>query len=442
MPLPDPWPVHISDARPTVHVTVPGSKSVSCRALVLAAFAKGTSHLCGLLRGDDTDALSAALATLKQPIQLGDAEAIVEGGGRLQGGGATLDLGHGGTPARFMLAVASVADGDTIIDGSDRLRERPMGDMVELLRMLGITVEELGESGRLPLRVRGGEWTSRVLEVGETASSQFLSALLLVAASTPAGLELRLRRPPTSAAYLALTIAELRRWGVEVRTSYGDGWAATIEVVPGAMVAQRRAIPADASSALFWASAAAILPGSTVHLPGLSLDDGQPDAAAIPVLAEMGLQVETNSGGLILRGPESLRGVGQIDCHTMPDAAPAIAVACCYADDTTRMTGLHTLRVKESDRIATIASELAAAGADIKVVGDDLIIHPAPLPSTAVTIKTWDDHRIAMAGAVLGLRRGGLSITEPACTAKSYPAFWTDLERFAVDGRIRDTAKQ
>jgi len=440
MSLQDPWPVRTSDARPTVHINIPGSKSVSCRTLVLAAFAQGTSHLRGLLRGDDTDALAAALAALGTPVQLGDAETIVEGGGGLEGGGATLDLRHGGTPARFMLAVASVADGDTIIDGSDRLRERPMGDMVELLRTLGSTVEELGQTGRLPLRVRGGEWTSRVLEVGETASSQFLSALLLVAASTSTGLELRLRRPPTSAAYLALTIAELRRWGVEVRAGYGDGWAATIEVVPGTLVAQRRVVPADASSALFWASAAAILPGSTVSLPGLSLDDGQPDAAAIPILAEMGLQVEMNGGGLILRGPEALRGVGQIDCHTMPDAAPSLAVACCYADDTTRMTGLHTLRVKESDRIATIASELAAAGADIKVVGDDLIIHPAPLPSTAVTIKTWDDHRIAMAGAVLGLRRGGLSVTEPACTAKSYPAFWDDLERFAVEGRSGDTA--
>jgi 3-phosphoshikimate 1-carboxyvinyltransferase len=440
MSLPDPWPVPPSDASPILRISVPGSKSVSCRALVLASLARGTSHLGGLLRSDDTDALALAIGQLGAPIQLGGDEAIVEGGNRLRADAATANLGHGGTPARFMLAIASVIEGDVVIDGSERLRERPMGDMVELLRTLGTKVEELGEPGRLPIRVWGSTWITGVLEVGETSSSQFLSALLLVAATMPEGLELRLRNPPTSAAYLALTIAELRRWGVTVHTGYGDGWAATIKVVPTSLNAQRRAIPADASSALFWASAAAILPGSNLALPGVTLDDGQPDAAAIPVLREMGLGVEASADGLTVRGPQALRSIGKIDCHSMPDAAPALAVACCFADEPTRLTGLHTLRIKESDRIATIAGELGRAGADVQIDGDDLVICPVALPPAPVTLQTWEDHRIAMAGAVLGLRRGGVSIADPACTAKSYPNFWADLAGFAPKAQSGDTA--
>ncbi len=432
--------VQVAESAADVSLRVPGSKSVSCRALILAALARGTSQLGGLLRGDDTDALAAAIEALGVPVLLGDDETVVEGGGALRGTSGVVHVGHGGTPARFLLALASAAEGDTTIDGSDRLRQRPMGDMSGLLGDLGVEVDDLGDSDHLPLLVRGSSWTNSVLEVGKTASSQFLSALLLVAPTMPGGLELRLRAAPTSAPYLTLTIAELRRWGVDVKTDYGDGYAARISVSHTPLQARRRAVPPDASSALFWGVAATILPGSHVTLPGLELADGQPDAAAFQVLQDMGLGVRESESGVSLKGPAVVRSAGRIDCDRMPDAAPALAVACCYADAPTQLTGLSTLRHKESDRVATVAGELTRAGGDVKAVEDDLIVRPSPMPERPVTIETWNDHRIAMAGGILGLRRGGVAISDPSCVAKSYPAFWDDLRAFARRPSSGDTA--
>jgi len=249
-----------------------------------------------------------------------------------------------------------------------------------------------------------------------------------------------LRHRATSEPYLKLTIAELQEWGVDVTAEHEDGRLARITVPSTPLHARDRIIPADASSALFWAAAAAIIPGAHLTIPRLGLDDGQPDAAAFKVLQEMGLGIENLEEGVRLRGPAQLHAIGTIDCDGMPDAAPALAVAACFADGQTRLTGLGTLRHKESDRVMTIAGELGRAGADVAIEGDDLVIRPVPLPDSAVTIQTWDDHRIAMALAVLGLRRGGISVFDPGCVAKSYPMFWEDLARLYGEARSGDTA--
>jgi 3-phosphoshikimate 1-carboxyvinyltransferase len=438
--LSDPIPVTRCQDPTGAVLQVPGSKSISCRAMVLAAMADGCSTLPGLLRGDDTDALAAALAMVGVKIRLEVDEPTVTGGGPLVPEGRRVDLGHGAAPARFMLAVASRARGALVIDGSPRLRERPMHDMVDLLSRLGVGVQAMERAGHLPLRVEGGPWQAASLEVGATASSQFLSALLLVAPRMPEGLDLHLLEAPTSEPYLLLTIAELQTWGVAVTVEHRGGHLARITVPPTAIEPRRRVIPADASSALFWASAAAITPGSSITIPRLRLDDGQPDANAFHRLAAMGLRMDQGDDGLRLSGPSSLQGIGTIDCAGMPDAAPALAVAACFAEGLTRLTGLHTLRHKESDRVATIAGELGRAGADVTIEGDDLLIRPVALPGAPVTIKTWDDHRIAMAMAVLGLRRGGLRIVDPSCVSKSYPGFWDDLARLYGEARSGDTA--
>ena len=435
----DPRVVPRSTERVDLDISVPGSKSISCRALVLASMADGQSTLAGLLRADDTDALAGAMLAVGCGVNA-SADGTTIAGPVPGDVDATIDLGHGGTPARFMMAVASRGSATVTVDGSDRLRERPMADMVPMLEALGATVEALASPGHLPMRIRGGPWATDQLEVGRTASSQFLSALLLVAASMPSGLELCLTEAPTSAPYLRLTIAELRRWGVDVQTSYGDGYAVRIRVPGGGVQPQHRAIPADASSALFWSTAAAILPESCIRLKGVTLDDGQPDAAAFQILREMGLRLDVIDGGLQCRGPAVLRSAGLVNCDAMPDAAPALAVAACFADAPTRLTGLSTLRVKESDRVATIAGELSRAGCDVETSGDDLIVVPRPLSAEPVTLETWDDHRIAMAGAILGLRRGGVAIADPDCTAKSYPGFWGELDRFGAAAASGDTA--
>ncbi|MDP6986546.1 MAG: 3-phosphoshikimate 1-carboxyvinyltransferase [Phycisphaerales bacterium] len=419
---------------------VPGSKSISCRAIVLAAIAQGRSSLSGVLRADDTDMLLAAMTTLGVSVQGEGSEIAVTGGQPLVSTKPRIDLGHGGTPARFMLSVATLVDGEVVIDGSSRLRARPMGDMVELLASLGVTVEAVNGSGRLPLRVVGGPWNANCLRVGAMASSQFLSALLLVAPRMPGGVVIQLEAQATSEPYLQLTIDELQEWGLNPSVQYEGDRIARITVMAAAIRPHDRVIPADASSALFWAAAAAVIPGSQLLIPRLQLDDGQPDAAAFGVLRGMGLEIERGEGGVRLVGPSRLSAVGTIDCSGMPDAAPALAVVGCFAEGETRLTGLHTLRHKESDRVRTIAGELGRAGADVVIEGDDLVIRPVPLPDTPVTIQTWDDHRIAMALAVLGLRRGGISVSDPGCVAKSYPGFWNDLARLYGEARSGDTA--
>ncbi|MCH2141165.1 MAG: 3-phosphoshikimate 1-carboxyvinyltransferase [Phycisphaerales bacterium] len=427
------------DGHVNVAIRVPGSKSISCRALVLAALADGVSTIQGLLRADDTDALALALTQVGAKTHL-DADVATVTGPLISVTDAEVHLGHGGTPARFMLACASIGGGRVVIDGSDRLRERPMGEMAPLLEALGATVEFLGTPQSLPMAVQGGPWKVSQLDMGQMTSSQFLSALLLVGASMPSGLELRLQEAPPSEAYLRLTIAELRAWGVDVEVEERDHHLTRVHVAGGGMPSQSRSIPADASSALFWAAAASLMPGSRVHLECLDLKDDQPDAAAFSVLAAMGLTLEMADDGLWCLGPDQLRAVGTVDCSAMPDAVPALAAAACFADGPTRLTGLSTLRVKESDRIATVAGEWGRAGADIQIEGDDLIIRPQPLPDHPVTLQTWQDHRIAMGGAILGLRRGGVSIADPGCTAKSYPGFWADLARFAADAPSGDNA--
>jgi 3-phosphoshikimate 1-carboxyvinyltransferase len=419
---------------------VPGSKSVSCRAIVLAAIAQGRSALSGVLRADDTEMLLAAMTTLGVSVQGEGSEIAVTGGQPLASTKPRLDLGHGGTPARFMLSVATLADGEVVIDGSSRLRERPMGDMVELLSSLGVNVEAVNGSGHLPLRVVGGPWKANCLNVGAMASSQFLSALLLVASRMPGGLDLQLAAPATSEPYLQLTIAELLEWGLKPSVQYEGDRIARITVLPAAIRPHDRVVPADASSALFWAAAAAVIPGSQFLIPRLRLDDGQPDAAAFEVLRGMGLEIERDEAGVRLLGPSRLSAAGTIDCSGMPDAAPALAVVGCFAEGETRLTGLHTLRHKESDRVSAIAGELGRAGADVRIDADDLLIRPRAMPETPVTIQTWDDHRIAMAGAILGLRRGGISIADPGCVAKSYPGFWDELARLYGKSHSGDTA--
>ncbi len=424
---------------------VPGSKSLTNRALLLAALAQGSSALVGALRSDDTDRLGRALGLLGVEIAtVGDRITVQGAAGRLVARGEpTLDLGDGGTPARFMLAAAALATAPVVIDGSARLRERPFADGIALLRALGVQIECLRAEGQLPVRVVPGAAApvGGTLIAGQVASSQFLSALLLVAPWFRDGLTLELREPPTSEAYLGLTIDELRRWGAQVEQSHGaDGSLARVRVAPGALAPRPQAhIEADASSAVYWAAAAALVPGSQIELTGLPGDSRQPDMGAIAALETMGARVERAADRVRVawQGPAAgpaLRGIS-LDASGFPDGALAVAAAAAAATGPTRLRGLQTLRVKESDRLAAMQAELVRVGAGARVEGDALLIEPpASLAPHGVRVQTYRDHRIAMSFAVLGLRTGGLLIQDPGCVQKSYPGFWRDLERLRTGG--------
>jgi 3-phosphoshikimate 1-carboxyvinyltransferase len=430
---------------------VPGSKSLTNRALVLAAMAPGVTVLEGALRSADTDALAAALTALGaavDPVEPRAGDPVQRGGFRVAGvggafpGGADVrvDLGDGGTPTRFMLAVAAFARRRVIVDGSPRMRERPVADGVRLLQDLGVSASWAGEPGRLPVLVDGcaGPPAGGVLRVGALASSQFVSALLLLAPWMREGLEVRFDEAPVSRSYVDLTVEELRRRGARVDELAGaDGRMRSVRVAPGAPVARPvHPIEPDASSALYWAGAAALVPGSDVLLEGLSAASRQPDVLAIERLGTQGADVLDAGGALRVRcracaGDPSppLAGI-RADLGLCPDGALMLIAAAAAADGPSRFEGLGTLRVKESDRLAAMAEGLGQVGAAARIGASWIEVDPIPAGHAVdALIDPHSDHRVAMSFAILGLRTGGIRIADPGCVAKSYPGFWHALER-------------
>jgi 3-phosphoshikimate 1-carboxyvinyltransferase len=434
-------------------VRVPGSKSLTNRALVLAAMARGRTRLVSALRSGDTDALSAALARLGIPVEpvAGSTEAGTSpgrwpgfevsgtGGAFEAGADVTLDLGDGGTPTRFAMALASFSRRRVTIDGSARMRERPVADGVELLRILGVPVEYREAQGRLPVMVdgRAGPPRGGSLQVGALASSQFVSALLLLAPWMRDGLELRFEVPPVSGSYIELTIDELRRWGAAVGEARDGDGLRTVRVDAGPLAARGEVfVEPDASSALYWAAAAALVPGSDVILHGLPPGSRQPDRAAIDLLGAMGAEVVRDPACLRVRcgrragdGAAPLAGI-RASLEACPDGALMLIAAAAVARGPSRFEGLGTLRVKESDRLAAMAEGLARVGATARIGDDWIEVDPVPAGHRVdAAIDPHRDHRIAMSFAVLGLRSGGIRIGDPGCVAKSYPEFWTALGR-------------
>jgi 3-phosphoshikimate 1-carboxyvinyltransferase len=430
---------------------VPGSKSLTNRALMLAAMASGRTELQWALRSDDTDALARALAALGATIEargpgpggpvVADEFSVDGVGGRFASGGdVSLHLGDGGTPTRFAMAVAAFAPRRVTIDGSARMRERPVADGVELLRQLGVRVEWIEQDGRLPVVVdgRGDPPAGGTLHVGRIASSQFASALLLLAPWMRDGLELRFESPPTSASYLTLTVDELRRWGARVDEARdAHGTLRSIRVAPGPLAARGAVmVEQDASSAVFWAVAAAIVPGSDLVLGWLPPESRQPDMRILAILESMGAAVIRSAGGVrvacrVPAGDPSapLDGAGEVDCGDCPDGALALMAAAAVASGPTRITGLGTLRAKESDRLSAMRDALKRVGATIDVGTDWIEIGPlAAGCSVEARIDPRGDHRVAMSLAVLGMRTGGIRIDDPGCVSKSYPQFWSALD--------------
>ena len=432
-------------------LAVPGSKSLTNRALMLAAMASGRTELQWALRSDDTDALARALAALGATIEargpgpggpvVADEFSVDGVGGRFASGGdVSLHLGDGGTPTRFAMAVAAFAPRRVTIDGSARMRPRPVADGVELLRQLGVRVEWIEQDGRLPVVVdgRAGPPTGGILHVGRLASSQFASALLLLAPWMRDGLELRFESPPTSASYLTLTVDELRRWGARVDEARdAHGTLRSIRVAPGPLAARGAVmVEQDASSAVFWAVAAAIVPGSDLVLGWLPPESRQPDMRILAILESMGAAVIRSAGGVrvacrVPAGDPSapLDGAGEVDCGDCPDGALALMAAAAVASGPTRITGLGTLRAKESDRLSAMRDALKRVGATIDVGTDWIEIGPlAAGCSVEARIDPRGDHRVAMSLAVLGMRTGGIRIDDPGCVSKSYPQFWSALD--------------
>ncbi len=429
--LPDPLPIEPL-ARPfDLTIVPPGSKSITCRAYVLAALAEGQSRIVRPLRADDTDRLLDALCTLGAEARWDHDDAVITGvGGRFSRGGE-VNLGDGGAPTRFMIAAACLAAKPVIVDGSPRMRQRPIAEGVDLLRRLGADIRYLDKEGCLPVRVTPRAISGGEVEVPTTMSSQFISALLLVAGFLPDGAQLTYTGPITSESYVDLTRAALADWGVDVQVERGRGRLGPVmadRVWPARVLGRELVVEPDASSAAYWFEAAAIVPDSKLVITGVAASSPQPDFDALVFLETAGVRCDRRDGSITVCGPPRLGPIRE-DAALLPDAAVALAAAAAMADSASTITGLHTLRVKETDRLAALASELGKLGCTVEATDDSITIDPATRHDRPAEIETYHDHRMAMAFGVLGLARPGISVRNPACVSKSYPSFWRDFAR-------------
>lgn len=419
-------------------VDVPGSKSITNRALVCAALAGGTSVLRRVAPGDDTVALVAALRALGLDVdQDGD---VLEVAGRPPerwATGVTLHAGLAGTTSRFLTALVALSPGPITVDGDEPLRQRPMGPLHDALRELGARIEASGD-GRLPVTVGGPLGGSSVAVSGDV-SSQFLTAVMLVAPYLGDGVEIRLTTRLVSRPYVEMTARVMAAFGV-TGVVVGDD---RVIVPPGRYHGTEYDIEPDASSASYPLAAAAIR-GGTVRVPGLGPGSLQGDAAFADLLGEMGAIVQRDAEGTTVTGAGELRGLGEVDLADMSDLVPTLAVTAAFASTPTRIRGVGFIRAKESDRIGDLAAELRRLGVDVHEHEDGLDIVPGDEPRGA-RLGTHHDHRLAMALSLAGLRVGGIEIEDPAVVRKSWPGWWAALEAltprvevaaFDVDGTL------
>jgi len=414
----------------------PGSKSLTNRALLLAALATGESTLLRPLIADDTDRMLDALGALGFVPRVdhdGQSVHLAGKGGRVPATEAALRLGNAGTAYRFLTAACCLGSGSYTLDGVQRMRERPVAQLIDALRAIGGGIDYLGEQGFPPLRVRGGGGLrGGELAMPPTLSSQYISALLQIAPCCRQGLSIFFDGPVTSRPYVEMTLALMLEFGVEVEV---DKDMSRVHVYPGQYRGRELVIEPDASNASYFLAAAAITPGSRCTIEGLGKDSSQGDVGFADLLGRMGAGVEWGPDSITVTGPVRpgvFRGI-DADLNAMPDMAQTLAAVALFAEGTTAIRNVGNLRLKETDRIAALQSELTKLGATVVVDADDILITP-PIGGRIqpATNDTCDDHRMAMSFAVVGRRAPGVVIRDRACVNKTFPGFFEYLERLAT----------
>jgi 3-phosphoshikimate 1-carboxyvinyltransferase len=418
------------DAPLDATVRVPGSKSITNRALVTAALAEGTSTLTGVLFADDTEAMLEALGHLGVGLEVDRAAAtvVVAGtGGNLPAGPLALDARMSGTTARFLAPLLAAGPGPYRLDGAEQMRSRPMRDGFDALSLLGAEVEAEQQPGHLPATIsRGAPAASNEVRLRADASSQFVSGLLLSAPLRPAGLVVRMDGDVVSRPYLDLTVAVMAAFGVEVDQPDERSFV----VPPGPYRSADLAIEPDASAASYF-FAAPLIAGGRVRVVGLGRGAVQGDLRFVDVLEQMGADVSRGDDHIEVRSSGALHGV-TADLTDFSDTAQTLAVTAVFADGPTHVTGIGFIRRKETDRVGAVVAELRRCGIDATEDVDGFTITPGePAPAT---VRTYDDHRMAMSFALLGLRAPGIEIADPGCVAKTFPGFWDVFDSLPTGG--------
>lgn len=405
-------------------VEVPGSKSIANRALVVAALADGDSVLVNVPDGDDTAAMMSCLDGLGVEIETDGGVATVAGtGGVVRPRTDRLDARLAGTTSRFVTAMAALADRAVVIDGDPPLRARPMAELHDALAELGATVTDEEVTGRLPVSVGGPLRRGGTVRMRGDVSSQFVTALMLIAPLLEGGMRIELTTPLVSLPYVRLTAALMAAFGVG-GIDVGDR---LIAVPPGRYTGRRYDIEPDATSASYPLAIAAVR-GGAVTVPRLATISHQGDAAFVDLLAEMGCDVETAGDAVtVRRRPEQeLSGI-DVDMAGVSDLVPTVAAIAVTASTPTTVRGVGFIRGKESDRLGDLAVELAKTGARINDAADGLLIEPVCNGAAdlhGATLATHHDHRLAMAFAVLGSAVDGIVVDDPDVVTKSWPGFW------------------
>lgn len=409
---------------PDAVVRVPGSKSISNRVALLAALADGRSVLDGVLFSDDTRYMAAALRALGIAVEADEAAArltIDGGGGAWPAPAAELFVGNAGTAMRFLVAALCLGRGRYRIDGTARMRERPIQDLLDALLQLGARVRSEAGTGAPPVVVEADGLPGGATELAAARSSQFVSALLQVAPYAARDVAITLTGEIIAQPYIDMTVAVMRQWGVGVAR---DG-ERVYRVASGQRYrAQRYAVEPDASSAhYFWAAAA--ITGGRVRVAGLHRGSLQGDVEFAALLERMGATVRWEADAIAVEGPAQLAGI-DADLNAFSDTAPTLAAIAPFASGPVHIRNVAHLRWQESDRLRAVATELTRLGARVEERADGISVWPSAL--RGARIATYDDHRIAMAFALVGLKVPGVAIADPGCVAKTFPDFFARLE--------------
>lgn len=412
----------------SVNVLVPGSKSLANRALICAALAGGGTQLENVPSGDDTVAMLAGLRVLGCEISdTGTTVSFIHGLDLSDEDDVVVHAGLAGTTSRFLTAVGALRKGSVTIDGFDALRTRPMQDLHEALRTLGVNVKHLGDVGHLPVVVSNGGKQTRAASIsidGET-SSQFTTALMLIAPYLSGGLQIRVTGQRVSDSYLMMTVAVMRSFGADVAVQMDSG-ELLIAIGEKKYRPCQYVVEPDASSASYPLAIAAVV-GGTATVSHLGSESLQGDVGFANILFEMGCEVVIDHDHISVSRDASstLQGI-DVDLRDMSDLVPTVVAVALFATGVSRIRGVGFIRNKESDRLGDLASELRKCGANILVTDDGLEITPSPL--VGATLDVHHDHRLAMAFAVVGSVVPGVVVNDPDVVTKSWPTFWRSLE--------------
>ncbi len=407
-------------------VSVPGSKSLTQRALIAAALAEGQSTLMGPLASEDTHYTMTALRQIGVRIDDSDPLTwIIQGcGGRIQCPHQDIFLGNNGTATRFLTSLVALGQGGFRISGSERMAQRPIAPLMAALQGWGGELTSEAGNGCPPLRIEAKGLAGGSTTLPEGKSSQYLSSLLLVAPYTQEPAELHVQGTVLSRPYVEMTLAVMADFGIQVEAASELNHFC---IPQGCYSGRDYAVEGDASGAsYFWAAAA--VTGGKVRVANVPDPSLQGDAGLVPLLARMGCTVSKAEGGICVQGPEYLRAL-EVDMGNMPDVAPTLAVVAAFAHGTSVINNIEHLRIKECDRLAVMVQNLQKIGAVVEEEADRMIIHGKGKAGLhGAEIPTFEDHRMAMCFAVAGLCIPGIKIHGEDCVAKSFPDFW---QRFA-----------